>query len=159
MVSLLAEAFLKKNPGAKIVCEPRALFATVDIVEKLGGKYIISRSGHTYMKAVLREENAICEMASHHYFRDFYYCDSGMITWLLILELLSQSGKKLSEIMADRIKDFPVSGEINTKVDSTDTVKKIMAKVEKIYAPKGKVNKIDGLSVDFENSKLNLISD
>ena len=158
MVSLLAEAFLKKNPGAKIVCEPRALFATVDIVEKLGGTPIICRSGHTYMKAVLREENAIYggEMASHHYFRDFYYCDSGMITWLLILELLSQSGKKLSEIMADRIKNFPVSGEINTKVDSTDTVKKIMAKVEKIYAPKGKVNKIDGLSVDFENWRFSL---
>ena len=158
MVSLLAEAFLKKNPGAKIVCEPRALFATVDIVEKLGGTPIICRSGHTYMKAKLREENAIYggEMASHHYFRDFYYCDSGMITWLLILELLSQTGKKLSEIMADRIKDFPVSGEINTKVDSTDTVKKIMAKVEKIYAPKGKVNKIDGLSVDFENWRFSL---
>lgn len=158
MVSLLAEAFLKKNPGAKIVCEPRALLATVDIVEKLGGKYIICRSGHTYMKAVLREQNAIYggEMASHHYFRDFYYCDSGMITWLLILELLSQSGKKLSEIMADRIKNFPVSGEINTKVSDIAEVKKIMAKVEKIYAPKGKVNKIDGLSVDFENWRFSL---
>lgn len=158
MVSLLAEAFLKKNPGAKIVCEPRALFATVDIVEKLGGTPIICRSGHTYMKAVLRENNAIYggEMASHHYFRDFYYCDSGMITWLLILELLSQSGKKLSEIMADRIKNFPVSGEINTKVSDIAEVKKIMAKVEKIYAPKGKVNKIDGLSVDFENWRFSL---
>ena len=158
MVSLLAEAFLKKNPGAKIVCEPRALFATVDIVEKLGGTPIICRSGHTYMKAVLREQNAIYsgEMASHHYFRDFYYCDSGMITWLLILELLSQSDKKLSEIMADRIKDFPVSGEINTKVSGVDKVKEIMAKVEKIYAPKGKVNKIDGLSVDFENWRFSL---
>ncbi len=159
MVSLLAEAFLKKNPGAKIVCEPRALLSTLDIVEKLGGKAIICRSGHTYMKAVLREENAIYggEMASHHYFRDFYYCDSGMITWLMILELLSQTDKKLSEIMADMIKNFPVSGEINTKVDSTDTVKKIMAKVEEIYAPKGvSVSKIDGVSVDFENWRFNL---
>ena len=159
MVSLLAEAFLKKNPNEKIVCEPRALLSTLDIVEKLGGKAIICRSGHTYMKAVLREENAIYggEMASHHYFRDFYFCDSGMITWLLILELLSQTDKKLSEIMADMIKNFPVSGEINTKVDSTDTVKKIMAKVEEIYAPKGiSVSKIDGVSVDFENWRFNL---
>ena len=158
MVSLLAEAFLKKNPNEKIICEPRALLSTLDIVEKLGGKAIICRSGHTYMKAVLREENAIYggEMASHHYFRDFYYCDSGMITWLLILELLSQSDKKLSEIMADMINNFPVSGEINTKVDSTDTVKKIMAKVENIYAPQGKVSKIDGVSVDFENWRFNL---
>ncbi len=158
MVSLLAEAFLKKNKGAKIVCEPRALFATVDIVEKLGGTPIICRSGHTYMKAVLRDENAIYggEMASHHYFRDFYYCDSGMIPWLLILELLSQTDKKLSEIMADRIANFPVSGEINTKVSGVDKVKEIMAKVEKIYAPKGKVSKIDGLSVDFENWRFSL---
>ena len=148
MVSLLAEAFLKKNKGAKIVCEPRALLATLDIVEKLGGTPIFCRSGHTYMKAVLREQNAIYggEMASHHYFRDFYYCDSGMIPWLLILELLSQTDKKLSEIMADRINNFPVSGEINTKVSGVDKVAEIMAKVEKIYAPKGKVNKIDGVS-------------
>jgi phosphomannomutase len=111
------------------------------------------------MKAVLREENAIYggEMASHHYFRDFYYCDSGMLTWLLILELLSQTDKKLSELMADKIVNFPVSGEINTKVSGVDKVNEIMAKVEKIYAPQGiSVSKIDGLSVDFENWRFNL---
>ncbi|MBQ7703812.1 MAG: phosphomannomutase [Selenomonadaceae bacterium] len=158
MVGLLAENFLKKNKGAKIVCEPRALLNTLDIVEKLGGKAIICRSGHTYMKGVLRDEDAIYggEMASHHYFRDFYFCDSGMIPWLLILELLSQTDKKLSEIMADRITNFPVSGEINTKVAGVAKVKEIMAKVEKIYAPKGKVSKIDGLSVDFENWRFSL---
>lgn len=158
MVSLLAEAFLKKNPGEKIICEPRALLSTLDIVEKLGGTSIICRSGHTYMKAALRENNAIYggEMASHHYFRDFYFCDSGMITWLMILELLSQSDKKLSEIMADMIKNFPVSGEINTKVSDIADVQKIMDKVEKIYGAGGKVSKIDGLSVDFENWRFNL---
>ena len=158
MVSLLAEAFLKKNSNEKIVCEPRALLSTLDIVEKLGGKAVVCRSGHTYMKAVLREENAIYggEMASHHYFRDFYYCDSGMITWLLILELLSQTDEKLSEIMADMIKNFPVSGEINTKVSGVDKIQGIIDKVEKIYGDKGKVSKIDGLSVDFENWRFNL---
>ena len=158
MVGLLAENFLKKNKGAKIVCEPRALLNTLDIVEKLGGKAIVCRSGHTYMKGVLRDEGAIYggEMASHHYFRDFYFCDSGMIPWLLILELLSQTDKKLSEIMADRISNFPVSGEINTKVAGVAKVKEIMAKVEKIYAPQGKVSKIDGLSVDFENWRFSL---
>ena len=158
MVSLLAEAFLKKNPGEKIICEPRALLSTLDIVEKLGGTSIICRSGHTYMKAALRENNAIYggEMASHHYFRDFYFCDSGMITWLMILELLSQTDQKLSEIMADMIKNFPVSGEINTKVSDIADVQKIMDKVEKIYGAGGKVSKIDGLSVDFENWRFNL---
>lgn len=158
MVGLLAENFLKKNPNEKIICEPRALLNTLDIVEKLGGKAIICRSGHTYMKAVLREENAIYggEMASHHYFRDFYYCDSGMLTWLLILELLSHTDKKLSEIMADRIANYPVSGEINTKVSGVDKVQEIMAKVEKIYGAGGKVSKIDGLSVDYEKWRFNL---
>lgn len=158
MVSLLAENFLKKNAGEKIVCEPRALLATLDIVEKLGGTSIVCRSGHTYMKDVLRKENAIYggEMASHHYFRDFYYCDSGMITWLMILELLSQTDEKLSEIMADKIENFPVSGEINTKVSGVDKIKEIMAKVENIYSPGGTVSHIDGLSIDFENWRFNL---
>ncbi len=159
MVGLLAENFLKKNPGEKIVCEPRALLNTIDIVRELGGTFIVCRSGHTYMKAVLRENNAIYggEMASHHYFRDFYYCDSGMITWLMILELLSQSDEKLSEIMADRIKNYPVSGEINTKLSDIGDVPKIIDKIEKIYAPQGlSVSHIDGLSVDFENWRFNL---
>ncbi len=158
MVGFLAEAFLKKNPGAKIVCEPRALWNTLDIIENLGGKEIICRSGHSYMKDALRAEDAIYggEMASHHYFRDFYFCDSGMIPWLLILELLSQTDKKLSQIMGERIAKFPVSGEINTKVDSTDTVKKIMAHVEEIYGANGIVSKIDGLSVDFPDWRFNL---
>lgn len=159
MVGLLAENFLKKNPSEKIVCEPRALLNTIDIVKELGGTSIVCRSGHTYMKAVLRENNAIYggEMASHHYFRDFYYCDSGMITWLMILELLSQSDEKLSEIMADRIKNYPVSGEINTKLSDIGDVPKIIDKIEKIYAPQGlSVSHIDGLSVDFENWRFNL---
>ena len=158
MVGFLAEAFLKKNPGAKIVCEPRALWNTLDIIENLGGKEIICRSGHSYMKDKLRAENAIYggEMASHHYFRDFYFCDSGMIPWLLILELLSQTDKKLSEIMGERIAKFPVSGEINTKVSGVAKVNEIMAKIENLYGAKGTVSKIDGLSVDFENWRFNL---
>ena len=106
MVGFLAEAFLKKNPGEKIIYDQRAIWNTVEIVEKLGGKPIMCRSGHVYIKDKMREENAIYggELSAHHYFRDFYYCDSGMITWLMILELLSQSNKTLSQILADRIK-------------------------------------------------------
>ncbi len=158
MVGFLAEAFLKKNRGEKIVYDPRATWNTIDIVESHGGTPIVCRSGHSYMKDVLRAENAIYggEMASHHYFRDFYFCDSGMIPWLLILELLSKTDKKLSQIMGERIEKFPVSGEINTKVSGVDKVKEIMAKVEEIYGKRGEVSKIDGLSVEFSDWRFNL---
>ncbi len=158
MVGLLAEIFLEHNKGEKIVCEPRAIWNTIDIVENLGGIPIKCRSGHSFMKDKLRAENAIYggEMASHHYFRDFYYCDSGMITWLMVLELLSETGKTLSQVVGDRIAKYPCSGEINTKVESVDVVKKIIAKVEDLYAKGGTVDKTDGLSVDFENWRFNL---
>lgn len=158
LVGILAGLFLKKNPGETIICEPRSILNTVDVVEKLGGKYVLSRSGHPFMKAVLRKENAIYggELASHHYFRDFFYCDSGMIPWLMILEMISNTGKKLSELMAEIHESHPVSGEINTKVSGTDKVMEIMKKIENIYAPQGKVCKIDGLAIDFANWRFSL---
>lgn len=158
MVGLLAEAFCEKNPGEKIIYDPRAIWNTIDIVENLGGKPIMSRSGHVYIKELMRAENAIYggEMSAHHYFRDFCYCDSGMIPWLLVLELLSRTDKTLSELMAERIAKYPVSGEINTKVSGVDKVKEIMAKIEEIYGKDGAVNKIDGVSIDFPNWRFNL---
>ena len=158
MVGLLAEIFLEHNKGAKIVCEPRALWNTIDIVENLGGTPIVCRSGHSFMKDKLREHNAIYggEMASHHYFRDFYYCDSGMIPWLLILELISETGKTLSQLVGERIAKHPCSGEINTKVSGIDKVKEIMSKIEKLYSDGGKVNHIDGLSIDYPQWRFNL---
>lgn len=158
MVGFLAEAFLQKHSGEKIIYDPRAIWNTIDIVESLGGTPIMCRSGHVYIKELMRAENAIYggEMSAHHYFRDFYLCDSGMIPWLLVLELLCKSGKNLSELMADRIAKYPVSGEINTKVASTDKVKEIMSKIEKIYGASGKVYHIDGLSIDFDDWRFNL---
>ena len=158
MVGLLAEAFLKKNPGEKIIYDPRAIWNTIDIAENLGGTALMCRSGHVYIKELMRAENAIYggEMASHHYFRDFYYCDSGMIPWLLVLELLGKTDKTLSQLMADKIAKYPVSGEINTKVSSTEKVKEIMARIEEIYGASGKVYKIDGLSIDFDDWRFNL---
>ena len=158
MVGLLAEAFLKKNPGEKIIYDPRAIWNTIDIAENYGGSALMCRSGHVYIKELMRAENAIYggEMASHHYFRDFYFCDSGMIPWLLVLELLSKTDKPLSALMADRIAKFPVSGEINTKVSGVDKVKEIMSRIEKIYGAGGKVYHIDGLSIDFDDWRFNL---
>ncbi len=158
IVGLLAEAFLKKNRGEKIIYDSRDIWNTIDIVESLGGKPIMSRSGHVYIKEMMRAENAIYggEMSAHHYFRDFYYCDSGMIPWLLVLELLSKTDKPLSELVADRIAKYPVSGEINTKVSGVDKVKEIMSKIEKLYGAGGKVYHIDGLSIDFDDWRFNL---
>lgn len=158
MVGFLAEAFLEKNRGEKIIYDPRAIWNTIEITERHGGTPIMCRSGHVYIKDKMRAENAIYggEMSAHHYFRDFYFCDSGMITWLLLVELLGKSDKKFSELMADRIAKYPVSGEINTKVSGIEKAQEIMAKIEEIYGKKGKVNKIDGICVDFENWRFNL---
>lgn len=157
MVGLLAEAFLKKDNTAKIIYDPRATWNTIEIVESYGGKAIMCRSGHNYMKETLRAENAVYggELASHHYFRDFYYCDSGMIPWLLIAELLSKSDVPLSEIMAEKISKHPVSGEVNTKVSSVNKIGEIIERIERLYS-NGAVNHVDGLSVDFDDWRFNL---
>lgn len=157
MVGLLAEAFLEKNTGEKIIYDPRAIWNTIDIAERYGGTALMCRSGHVYIKELMRAENAIYggEMSAHHYFRDFYLCDSGMIPWLLVLELMSHSDKPLSEMVADRIARYPVSGEINTRVESPAKVSEIMAKIEELYGD-GEVNHIDGLSIDFPNWRFNL---
>ncbi len=156
MVGFLAQAFLQKNSGAKIIYDPRLTWNTEELVKENGGIPVISKSGHAFIKEKMRAENAIYggEMSAHHYFRDFSYCDSGMIPWLLVLELLSQAdGKSLSELMRERMAKYPCSGEINSKVNDADEV---LARIEAEYGPQGQVKKIDGLSVEFSNWRFNL---
>ncbi|SFB05204.1 phosphomannomutase [Selenomonas ruminantium] len=156
MVGFLAKAFLQKNPGAKIIYDPRLTWNTEELVRESGGVPIISKSGHAFIKEKMRKENAIYggEMSAHHYFRDFSYCDSGMIPWLLVLELLSQAdGKRFSELMQERMERYPCSGEINSKVKDADEV---LERIEAEYGPLGKVTKVDGLSVEFDNWRFNL---
>ncbi len=156
MVGLLAPVFLKKHKGAKIVCDSRALWNTIEIVEKMGGIPVVSKSGHAFIKDKMREEDAVYggEMSAHHYFRDFSYCDSGMIPWLMVLDLMSQSGgKPLSELVRERQEKYPASGEINSKVADAGIV---LEKVEELYGIGGKVSKLDGLSVDFPEWRFNL---
>ncbi len=156
MVGFLAKAFLQKNAGEKIIYDPRLTWNTEELVKENGGIPVISKSGHAFIKEKMRAENAIYggEMSAHHYFRDFSYCDSGMIPWLLVLELLSQAdGKSLSELMQERMAKYPCSGEINSKVKNADEV---LARIEAEYGPQGKVMKIDGLSVEFSNWRFNL---
>ena len=156
MVGFLAKAFLQKNPGEKIIYDPRLTWNTEELVKENGGIPVISKSGHAFIKEKMRAENAIYggEMSAHHYFRDFAYCDSGMIPWLLVLELLSQAdGKSLSDLMKERMESYPCSGEINSKVKDADDV---LARIEVEYGSQGKVTKIDGLSVEYDNWRFNL---
>jgi len=156
IVGLLAEAFLAKNPGEKIIHDPRLTWNTIDIVKKAGGIPIQSKTGHAFIKERMRIENAIYggEMSAHHYFRDFGYCDSGMIPWLLIVELISVKKKRLSELVGERIDAYPCSGEINT------TVKNAEATLMKIREHFSKDNPVvdftDGVSLDFDSWRTNI---
>ena len=155
MVGFLAQAFLQKHSGEKIIYDLRLTWNTEELVQENGGVPVISKSGHAFIKEKMRAENAIYggEMSAHHYFRDFSYCDSGMIPWLLVLELLSKKGRTLSDLMAERMERYPCSGEINSKVKDADEV---LERIEADYSPQGKVTKIDGLSVEFANWRFNL---
>jgi phosphomannomutase/phosphomannomutase/phosphoglucomutase len=156
IVGLLASMFLRKERGARIVHDPRLTWATLDIVESGGGKAVMSKSGHAFMKDVMRQADAIYggEMSAHHYFRDFGYCDSGQIPWLLVAQLLCESGKPLSSLVGERIARFPASGEINRKVpDAPATMKRVQ---EQYKSTARSVDFTDGLSMEFDRWRFNL---
>ncbi|WP_029918531.1 phosphomannomutase/phosphoglucomutase [Nevskia soli] len=156
IVGLLAEALLKKEPGAKIIHDPRLTWNTIDTVTQAGGIPVQSKTGHAFIKERMRAENAIYggEMSAHHYFRDFAYCDNGNIPWLLVAALLSESGLPLSRLLAERQKKFPASGEINRKVSSIEAV---LAKIEQRYAPNATaIEKVDGVSIEYPQWRFNL---
>jgi phosphomannomutase len=156
IVGLLAEVFLKKHPGEKIIHDPRLTWNTIDIVTQAGGIPIQSKTGHAFIKERMRAENAIYggEMSAHHYFRDFAYCDSGMIPWLLVAELVNSTGKPLSKLVGERIEAYPCSGEINYKVEDTQ------ASIEVVKAHFAALNPstdhTDGISLEFSNWRLSL---
>lgn len=156
IVGLLAEAFLAKHPGARIIHDPRLTWNTIDMVEKAGGVPIQSKTGHAFIKERMRAEDAVYggEMSAHHYFKDFAYCDSGMIPWLLVLELMGRSGQRLSSLVEARITRFPASGEINRTIDDAAGA---MARVEAAYQAEALVlDRTDGLSLEFADWRFNL---
>ncbi len=158
LVGLLAVALLKRSPGGKIIHDPRLTWNTVEMVEQAGGVPIMSKTGHAFIKERMRAEDAIYggEMSAHHYFRDFAYCDSGMIPWLLIAELVSQTGMALGDLVADRMQAFPCSGEINFRVDDA---KATVARVLAHYADQEPaLDHTDGVSVEFATWRFNLRS-
>lgn len=154
IVGLLAEVFLLKEPGAKIMYDPRLTWNTEAILERDGGVPVRCKSGHAFMKECMRQNEVLYggEMSAHHYFRDFSYCDSGMIPWLLVAELMCRSGKKLSELVGARVDMFPCSGEINRKVEDSAA---ILAALEEKYAD-GEQDKMDGLSVAYADWRFNV---
>jgi phosphomannomutase len=156
IVGLLAEAFLREFPGQKIIHDPRLTWNTIDVVGQAGGIAVQSKTGHAFIKERMRHENAIYggEMSAHHYFRDFAYCDSGMIPWLLVAQLISQTGKPLSALVQERMQAYPCSGEINYKVAD---VKQVLDKVLTHFLPQQpQIDRTDGLSLTFDTYRFNV---
>lgn len=158
IVGLLAAQILEKNPGAKIIHDPRLTWNTIEMVEQAGGVAVQSKTGHAFIKERMRSEDAVYggEMSAHHYFRDFAYCDSGMIPWLLLVERISLTGVPLVTMLAQQIAAFPCSGEINFVVGDA---KAVVERIAGHYQPQDPMlDHTDGVSADFGSWRFNLRS-
>jgi phosphomannomutase len=156
IVGLLAQAMLALQPGSRIIHDPRLTWNTIDVVRAHGGIPVQSKTGHAFIKERMRAEDAVYggEMSAHHYFRDFAYCDSGMIPWLLVAGILSDTGKRLSSLVAERIAAFPCSGELNRKVADPQ---KVLGLVRERYASQAlALEETDGVSFEFAEWRFNL---
>ncbi len=156
LVGLLAEAVLRREPGARIVHDPRLTWNTIDVVTRHGGTPIQNKTGHAFMKERMRREDAAYggEMSAHHYFREFAYCDSGMIPWLLVLQEMSRSGEPLSRLVGAMQRAYPASGEINRELADPDAA---IARAEERYGPAARrVDHTDGVSVELDDWRFNL---
>ncbi len=156
IVGLLAAAFLTKDSKQKIIFDPRLTWNTIDIVKQNGGEPVMCKTGHAFIKERMREEDAVYggEMSAHHYFRDFAYCDSGMIPWLLVIELMSKQNTALSKMVEERIAAYPSPGEINSRVEDADrTIQKVL---EAYQSDAVEVDYTDGIGLSFDNWRFNL---
>lgn len=158
LVGLLARSLLDRNPGGKVIHDPRLIWNTIEMVREAGGTPVMSKTGHAFIKERMRAENAVYggEMSAHHYFRDFAYCDSGMVPWLLLVSLISSTGVSLAEMVEERMRRFPCSGEINfTVADAASAIAAVQGRYRKL-APE--IDTTDGYSADFGEWRLNLRS-
>ena len=156
VIGIFAMLFLEKEPGAKIVHDPRTIWNIQDIISKQDGVAVQSKTGHVFIKENMRLNNAIYggEISAHHYFRDFSYCDSGMIPWLLMAEFISRTGRSLGNWVRDRSNSFPSSGEISFKINNKNAAFK---KVISLYEKEAQIiDETDGLSMAFEDWRFNL---
>ena len=154
IVGLLAKSILKLNPGEKIVHDPRLIWNTVDVVTKAGGEAVVSKSGHAFIKQKMREVNSIYggEMSAHHYFRDNFYSDSGLIPFVLILQLMSHEKSKLSDLVGEMIKSYPCSGEINSTIPEPGLM---IEKLKEKYSD-GILDELDGVSIEYPDWRFNV---
>jgi phosphomannomutase/phosphoglucomutase len=151
LVGLLAQRMLRASPGGKVLHDPRLIWNTIDIVRAAGGTAVPCKSGHTFIKERMRREDAVYggESSGHHYFRDFYYCDSGMVPWLLVASILTESGRPMSDMVAEREELFPCSGEINAEVAHQEAT---IARVREHYeSQQPDIDETDGLSMAFDD--------
>jgi phosphomannomutase len=156
LIGLLAQALLARQPGGKIIHDPRLTWNTREVVGEAGGMPVMSKTGHAFIKERMRREDALYggEMSGHHYFRGFAYCDSGMIPWLLVLEMMCRRGQPLSVLVAERQRLYPVSGEINRQVADPD---RVLVRVEEVFGPQAlSVDYTDGVSLEFAAWRVNL---
>ncbi|MGI1662083.1 phosphomannomutase [Palleronia sp. KMU-117] len=156
VVALLAQAALADEPGATIVHDPRVIWATTETVAAAGGEAVVSKTGHAYLKSRMRETGAVYggEMSAHHYFRDFFFCDSGMVPAVRIIALIAAEGRPLSSLVADLRRRFPSSGEINFTVP--DPIAAVEAMVVRLRDGAISVDRLDGASLDFGDWRMNL---
>jgi phosphomannomutase len=156
LVGLLAQAALRRSPGSAIVYDPRLTWNTIEIVEQAGGRPVQCKSGHAFIKDMMRSEDAAYggEMSAHHYFREFSYCDSGMVPWLQVLELIGDSGQSLSQLVSGRMERFPASGEINRRLDDPGAA---LDRIRQKYAGDAlRVDETDGVGIEFADWRFNL---
>jgi len=156
LIGLLAQALLARHPGGKIIHDPRLTWNTIEVVREAGGVPVLCKTGHAFIKERLRAEDALYggEMSGHHYFRDFAYCDSGMIPWLLVLEIMCRRGLPLSALVAEGQRRYPVSGELNRRVADPD---RVLSRVEEALGPSAlHLDRTDGLSLEFAEWRFNL---
>ena len=156
LVGLLAVACLRSHPGGRIVHDPRLVWNTVEMVQRAGGVPLMNKTGHAFMKERMRSEDAVYggEMSAHHYFREFAYCDSGMLPWLRVVEEMSATGKPLSALVRAMQAAYPASGEINRRLQDPDAA---MRRVEDRYRPSAVgTDRTDGLSLDMGDWRFNL---
>jgi phosphomannomutase len=155
IVGLLSQAILSKDPNHTIVYDPRLMWNTLDIVDRLGGKAVLCKSGHAFIKEKMRAVDATYggEMSAHHYFREHWYCDSGMIPLLLVARLVTSTGKSLGQLVGEMVERYPCSGEVNSKVVDVPSV---LQRVEEQYAEGGQIDRVDGLSIEYPDWRFNL---
>ena len=156
IVGLLARSSLARHRGGRVVHDPRLTWNTIEIVREAGGEPVQSKSGHAFIKEVMRRVDAVYggEMSAHHFFREFSYCDSGMIPWLLVLQAMCATGQPLSQLVGERMRRYPASGEINRRLADPQGA---LARVRAHYEPRAlAVDETDGVSLEFEKWRFNL---